>query len=131
MRRTPAIQVADDIVEPFRIANGALQFTDEASAGITRLQAPRSFSGGRFTFDEAAQQFRNGAGELIELSEVQRVVNASMDRAAGRLGLGVDDTLARLDADGISLLGRNSGAVEGGTSVTLRPLNPGRLRDLG
>ena len=36
-----------------------------------------------------------------------------MDRAARRLGLGADDTLARLDVGGRSLLGRNSGAVAG------------------
>jgi hypothetical protein len=46
-----------------------------------------------------------------------------MDRAARHLGLGADDTLARLDVGGRSLLGRNSGAIAGGTDVSLRPLN--------
>ena len=57
------------------------------------------------------------------MAEVQQKVGASMARASKRLRLVAGDTLARLDADGVSLLGRNSGAVPGGTRVTLTPLN--------
>jgi len=78
---------------------------------------------GRYTFDQTSNQFRNAAGELVELAEVQQKIGASMSRASKRLRLGEGDTLARLDADGISLLGRNSGAVPGGTKVSLKPLN--------
>jgi hypothetical protein len=46
-----------------------------------------------------------------------------MSRAKRRLGMDETDTLARLDVDGKSLLGRNSGAVEGKTNVGLKPLN--------
>ena len=125
-----ANRIAEDPTDPVNYAFAALDVAIPAASKLRGLRAvgggasARNIGGGRFTFDEAAQQFRNGRGDLVPFSEVQSKVGASLERSARRLGLGEGDTLARLDVGGRSLLGRNSGAVPGGTNVGLRPLNP-------
>ena len=104
-----------------------LRFSPGDSSRSARIfvSVPRSaLSSGKYTFDFEAMQFRNAVGDLVPFEQVQARTMASIGRARARLGMTLgDDTLARLDVNGRSLLGRNSGAVEGGTNVTLRPLN--------
>ncbi len=126
LRGLPTLLFSYGVYRYARGPAGALTEAEGSAAGNgSRGLAPGTTArSGRYTFDFEAMRFRDAQGDFVPFEQVQQRTFASMERARARLNFPEgENTLARLDADGRSLLGRNSGAVEGGTDVTLRPLN--------